>query len=159
VTAVPTDWKVWSNLARFRACTSAEKSTLLISAAWLPLFWLGLHLLGLARLQTLVQRPRTNTTTVVNLSSVFALGELVNTAARHTPFPTTCLTRSLLLDWLLRRRGIPSRLRIGVRSTGGSFGAHAWVECNGIPVNDRSDVVSRFEPFTDSVSASTFHAP
>ncbi len=93
------------------------------------------------------------------LPDIQKLGELVNTAARHVPFPATCLTRSLLLVWLLNRRGVSSDLRIGVRLTQGVLEAHAWVECGGIPVNDRVEVIRQFEPFGDPVPATAFDAP
>jgi len=32
---------------------------------------------------------------------------------------------------MLRRRGIVSRLRFGVRLEDGVFAAHAWLECDG----------------------------
>jgi hypothetical protein len=43
----------------------------------------------------------------------------------------TCLKRSLILFRLLRRRGIPAELRLGVRTVEGTFSAHAWIECGG----------------------------
>ena len=43
----------------------------------------------------------------------------------------TCLKKSLILFRLLRRRGIPAELRLGVRTVDGTFSAHAWIECEG----------------------------
>ncbi|MBK7991648.1 MAG: lasso peptide biosynthesis B2 protein [Comamonadaceae bacterium] len=94
----------------------------------------------------------------MSLPDIQALGELVNIAARHTLGPRTCLTRSLLLGWLLRRRGVASDLRIGVRLTNGVLDAHAWVECDGIPVNDRPDVGAQFASFGDLVPLEAFDA-
>ena len=39
-----------------------------------------------------------------------------------------CLPRALAAHAMLRRRGIASRLCLGVARDGGAFGAHAWVE-------------------------------
>lgn len=59
------------------------------------------------------------------------------------PGDTRCLTRSLALSRLLARRGIESRLVIGTR-TQPTFLAHAWVECEGVPVLDPGpDVFAR----------------
>jgi hypothetical protein len=55
-----------------------------------------------------------------------------------------CLPRSLMLCWLLRRRGIDSQLHIGVRKGNGKMEAHAWVERNGVILNDQPDVNERF---------------
>lgn len=124
----------------------------------LPLFWLGLRTLGLARFQTLLHRARAKTPRLMSAHEIRTLAELVNVAARLTPFPATCLTRSLLLGWLLHRRSVPNQLRIGVRFTQGTLDAHAWVECEGVPVNDKPDVAIRFAPFDDLVPAAAFHS-
>jgi hypothetical protein len=47
------------------------------------------------------------------------------------PFNPTCLKQSLVLLRLVRRRGIPAQLRIGVRKDAGELIAHAWIECGG----------------------------
>ena len=146
-------------IAKCRALTQPEQAALLTAWACLPLFWLGLRVLGLPRFQSWLRKTPTQVVTTVTLPVIQALGEIVNIAARHTPFPATCLTRSLLLGWLLRRRGIQSDLRIGVRLTNGALDAHAWVECGGIPVNDKSDVASDFASFGDLVPVKAFSAP
>jgi hypothetical protein len=70
--------------------------------------------------------------------------ELVNAAARRGLYDATCLRRSLVLWWLLRRQGIDSRLRIGARMEGIEISAHAWVEIQDKVLNDSPDVRKRF---------------
>jgi hypothetical protein len=118
----------------------------------LPLFWLGVRTLGLRRMQAVMSRSR-QPFAKTNGEEIRALSELVNRAAHHHPLPASCLTRSLLLAWLLRRRGWGSELRIGVRLNDGSLDAHAWLECDGIPVNDRADIAGDFRPFEESFAA------
>ena len=130
---------------------------LLAAAACMPIFWLGLRLLSLPRFQARLERARKPICPAITLPEIQALGELVNIAARHTLGSRICLTRSLLLGWLLRRRGVKSQLRIGVRFTQGALDAHAWVECEGVPVNDRPDVSTRFASFGKLVPLSAFH--
>ena len=72
---------------------------------------------------------------------------LVQWAARYGPYAGNCLSRSLTLWWLLRRQGLESELRIGVSTAGGRFEAHAWIEFQGIVINDRPDVRERFGAF------------
>lgn len=43
----------------------------------------------------------------------------------------TCLKKSLILFRLLRKRGIPAELRLGVRKVDDEFSSHAWIECAG----------------------------
>jgi hypothetical protein len=143
-------------LRKFAARSFAERRTLLTAAAWMPVFWLGLQLLGLPRFQAWLQRAPLAALPAMSLPQIQALGELVNIAARHTVGPRSCLTRSLLLGWLLRRRGVAAALRIGVRLAGGSLNAHAWVECEGVPVNDRPEVGVQFASFGDLVPLAAF---
>lgn len=49
------------------------------------------------------------------------------------PTDSRCLTRSLVLTSLLARRGIESRLVLGVRHRP-AFAAHAWVEHEQVPL-------------------------
>ena len=145
--------------AKWRALSAAHQRTLLAAALWMPLFWLGLRVLGLPRFQSRLQRSTVTRDAAMTLPDIQALGELVNIAARHTLGPRTCLTRSLLLGWQLRRRGVASDLRIGVRLNQGVLDAHAWVECGGVPVNDQPDVGTQFASFGDLVPLEAFHAP
>lgn len=61
---------------------------------------------------------------------------MVNAAIRHVWRASTCLERSLALWWLLGRRGILCELRIGARKLEGKFEAHAWLECDGVALNE-----------------------
>jgi hypothetical protein len=82
---------------------------------------------------------------------------LVQHAARFSPFRATCLTRSLVLWWLLGRQGIPSDLRIGVAKEATRFQAHAWVEYRGVVLNDGDDVGHRFSAFDGLPRATEMH--
>jgi hypothetical protein len=61
---------------------------------------------------------------------------MVNAAARYGLGRSSCLERSLGLWWLLRQEGIASSVRIGARKSDGKFEAHAWVECEGVALNE-----------------------
>ena len=148
-----------ARLAQFHNLNAMQKRTLLAAWLWLPLFWLGLQVLGLPRFQAWLMKTPARLALSVTLPVVKNMGEAVNIAARHTPFQVTCLTRSLLLGWLLHRRGVASDLRIGVRLTHGMLDAHAWVECEGIPVNDRPDVNAQFASFGNLIPLKAFQSP
>jgi hypothetical protein len=72
---------------------------------------------------------------------------LVEAARRYGPYRAKCLPQSLTLWWLLRRRGIESQIRFGARKNALQMEAHAWVEFEGVPLNDSLDVGERFKPF------------
>jgi hypothetical protein len=61
-----------------------------------------------------------------------------NYACVWYPKRVLCLQRSAVLTCLLRGSGIPARMAMGVQSL--PFRAHAWVEVDGQPVNERSNV-------------------
>jgi transglutaminase-like putative cysteine protease len=92
------------------------------------------------------------------MSYALRLGRLARIAGRYVPTNGSCLRQSLLVWWLLRRKGVPAELRIGVRTQEG-FTAHAWVEVGGQPVNDAADVAERFAAFDDSLSARLISSP
>jgi hypothetical protein len=78
---------------------------------------------------------------------------MVQAAAGTLACRASCLRRSLILWWLLRRQGIESTLRVGVRQGPTGLAAHAWVECLGQVLNDDADVGQRFAGFDRSVVA------
>ncbi|MCP9929788.1 lasso peptide biosynthesis B2 protein [Cyanobium sp. AMD-g] len=88
-----------------------------------------------------------------SLDAAAHMGRLVNSVAHFVLPADNCLTRSLYLQWLLRRRGILGDLLLGVQLENGQLRAHAWVEVAGYPVNDAQDVAERFLPFERSLSA------
>jgi hypothetical protein len=134
----------------------AERRLLAQALALLPLTALALWAMGFRRWQALVARL----TPVVDaggrdeaavIREGRATARLVEAAARRGPYRASCLPRSLALWWLLRRQGIESDLRIGVRKEAGLFEAHAWVELRGLVLNDSGDVGERFAAFDRAI--------
>jgi len=76
-----------------------------------------------------------------------ATARMLSAAAQRSLLPSTCLHNSLVLWWLLRRRGIESELHIGGRKENGRLEAHAWVEVAGQALNETDDLRHRFTPF------------
>ena len=139
--------RAWEHrLGKWQALTWAQRRLLFTCAACLPLFWLGLRVLGLARFQARLNSARISDREPLIQREVEALGELVNIAARCAPVPSSCLSRALLLGWLLRRRGTASHMRIGTRLVDGKLLAHAWIECGGVAINEPADVALVFRP-------------
>jgi hypothetical protein len=67
------------------------------------------------------------------------LARLAAAAYRCLPVPSTCLRVSLVLFVMLRRRGWPAELRIGVRKLCDTLDAHAWIEHDGVVVGSPVD--------------------
>ncbi len=148
--------EIFRYVSIYRALSAREQNALLTSVMLLPFFWLGLRLAGLQRFQAWLDRSPVARHAPLSQAEAAALGVAVNRAANHVLGPATCLTRSLLLRWLLRRYGTASDLRIGVCFEQGKLAAHAWVEKDGIPVNDSPEVVARYAAFEQAVVPDMF---
>lgn len=75
--------------------------------------------------------PRMEGVTAIKLGA--RLARVTTRCLNSLPTDSRCLGQSLVLMALLARRGIASALVIGVRP-GSDFGAHAWVEREGLPL-------------------------
>lgn len=139
---------------RLLALSAPDRFDLFTAMVLLPVSWLGLRWLGFARWRSLLLRTSA-TARQPTRHDPGQVGQLVNAAARHSIFPATCLTRSLLLEWMLRRRGVAATLRVGVQGHASGIKAHAWVECDGVPLNEKPDIASEFAPFPDFAPASS----
>jgi len=138
-----------SDWARWRDLPPSDRRLLLALLLSLPLVSAGLRLFGLRRVSRFLSRQPVSTRgqSPLGVDRALALGRLVNAAAYRLPGRPACLARSVTLWWLLRRHGIESTLRIGVRTEGGRLEAHAWVELAGVVLNDSQDVGQRFAAF------------
>jgi len=58
-----------------------------------------------------------------------------NVASAFYPKQALCLQRSAVLVKMLRRRGVRARLMIGAQKL--PFRAHAWVQVDGVVIDDR----------------------
>lgn len=145
----------WRKARAAIALPGRERGLLIRAAAWLLLVDLGLRTLGFARLRRLLGRLETGPRTGAPAGDA-ARGEAedlahwVAVAGRHHLYPMRCLSRALALGALLARRGIPARVRIGVRKKGDAVSAHAWVEHGGRPLAESGDVDRRYAPFAVS---------
>ena len=61
------------------------------------------------------------------------VARIVRRVARHVPFPAVCLPQAMALQWMLRRRGVSSRLVFGARRKAQDSGLdfHAWLTVGG----------------------------
>lgn len=108
----------------------------------------SLRACGFARTLRVVSRLTARPVAAATASSrVHGIERAVATAAALFPGRALCLEQSLALYVLLRRSGIDARLRFGVQPY--PFGAHAWVECGGEPVNDIREHVAFYAPLPD----------
>lgn len=115
----------------------------------------GFRLFGFSRVflfvDRLMRRSMTAAGPIADRRRVTCLvREAVRTASRfYYRRRLDCLPRSLTICVLLRRRGVPATLRIGVKRF--PFAAHAWVECLGEVVDEEIEDW-RHEPYVPILS-------
>lgn len=141
---------------KFWQMSAWEQRLFLQSLVLLPLTALGLRLLGLKRFQEWLRRWLPFSTVgakdeSARLEFAHRAAHAVNRAAYNGAYRANCLQRSVMLWWLLRLRGIDSQLRIGVRKNADALEAHAWIEYNGIILNDQAEIVRRYSMFAEDV--------
>jgi len=59
-------------------------------------------------------------------------------------YPMTCLRRSLALQKMLARQGIPVELKIGVRKDDGQLSGHAWLEYQGKTIGEPEKIAEEY---------------
>ncbi|MFM8469511.1 MAG: lasso peptide biosynthesis B2 protein [Limisphaerales bacterium] len=132
-------------LRSFRSLPASERRCYFSALLLLPLVDIGLRLSAWQRCQQSAERwAKAGPVAGRHYPPPRRIAWLVERAARHCPWPATCLRRSLLLWAFLLRSGVASELRLGFRNADGKFEAHAWVELDGVPLNDAPDVRSRY---------------
>jgi Transglutaminase-like superfamily len=150
---------------RYSALSAPERRLVRESAVCLTATWIALRLIGFRRMRDRIENssklkqtapPAANTE--AQLSTARSVARAESSAARHLFFSPNCLVQSLALISMLRRHGVESDLRIGARNDAGKFQAHAWVELNGIVLNDTVGEHSHFVPFEETGSAQEPHA-
>jgi hypothetical protein len=93
-----------------------------------------LHVAGFARFHRAIREWKAWSRRHVEPADTARICEAVDAAAAFYFKHAWCLQRSAVQACLMRTRGLPARLVIGVRRM--PFMAHAWVELDGRVVND-----------------------
>jgi hypothetical protein len=152
VRAISQKWRT------FRALSRAERDIAWAAAFGLTASWLGLRILGFRRWHEFVLRRIGRSKTIAapadsSAMSANRISQLEAAAARSLFFSTNCLEQSLVLWSILRRAGFAADLKIGARKEAGRFEAHAWVELNGISLNNEIGGERTFVPFDGAIGS------
>jgi hypothetical protein len=140
--------ETWHSLSK------SDRALVIRAMFLLPVVATSLKTVGLRRTQSWLARnspapmdPPTEQTR----ANVRRAAQMMAVACRRHPLRSSCLPRTIVLWTLLRRGGIDSDVRIGVRcDTEGAAKAHAWLEWNGEVLNDAPDVAGQYLPFNRS---------
>jgi hypothetical protein len=144
-------WRTFSRL------TAAERLVALEAALGLTATWIALRTVGFRRWRRVLESPATRKKTnaraaELSIREIANVVRLEEAAARNLFFDTNCLEQSLVLWWLLQKRGVAADLLIGARKDAHRFEAHAWVEFAGAPLNSTGEGHLHFVPFEEQVT-------
>jgi hypothetical protein len=132
-----------NRLQKYRALTPGGRAIVLHSLLLLPLVAAHLRSRGMARTTALLERLGHRSNPASDALPPREIARLVNAAA--SILRALCLPRSLVLWHFLRHRGVFTEIRFGVsRPDDGKFAAHAWVELDGLPLNDSADILGLY---------------
>jgi hypothetical protein len=154
----PRSWrKVWR---AWRRAPWSERRTVAVSCVLIAIVAASLRSLGVRRTLVWTNRVRPSRRgTADERALVSGVVTAVRRAERYGPVAGTCLSRSLALRYLLARAGVATDLRFGGHRRDGRFEGHAWLEHDGVPLNDTPDVARRMAPFRPSSAGSTSASP
>lgn len=133
---------------RVRSLSWAQWRVVLASGVLIPSVALSLRLGGFRRTAGILASRSQRSVESEDPDEAREASEAVGLVAGKSIVGSRCLCRSLVLWFILRRRGVDAELVIGADvPIHESLAAHAWVEVGGEPVNDGADVRERYGSF------------
>ena len=153
---------------KLQRLSAYERWLLAQAVVLLPLTLCGVYALGISRwhwvLRSLASRRKTsgfvfqpaeNQSTegravqdrATSSQRARAIARIVQIAAHHGLYRANCLQQSVVLWFLLRRSCIESEIRFGARKENDQLRGHAWVEVDGVALNEDDSLHERFSPF------------
>jgi hypothetical protein len=133
------------SLRRYRALRVEDRSLVREAACAAVLIRLGISAMRFTAFRKTLDRAvrvLTRGPTAMTPDEIRRIAWSVGAVTQRLPFSSTCLVQSLAVDAMLRRRGVPSAICLGVQPPdGGTLAAHAWVEHDGqVVFGARSDL-------------------
>ena len=125
-----------SLLRRFLALPPPGRRCTLEAALYLLAVRLAFDFLPLPRALRLLRVTQgERSANLVVASEAGEVGRSIARAARHVPFRAACLQQAFAALLMLRRRGLPATVQLGLAKDGqGVLEAHAWTRCGKVPV-------------------------
>ena len=131
-----------------RRLAEVDLGAFLSSCVLLPATRMTLRRCGLQGAVRLLAARSHRSEEAANLVIAARVAKAVAMVSNRPIVGGTCLPRSLTTWFLLRRRGIDAVVVLGADiSNIDGLPAHAWVEVDGIPLNEAADIRERFGSF------------
>lgn len=144
---------------RFFQVSSAERLALLEAAGWLLIAWVAVRCVPFRRIAPFLGKvaavDKEDADDRIEYSRQderLQVGLAIARASHHLPWECTCLMQAIAGRAMLKRRGRPTALYLGVAKVGAGsaeateyLAAHAWLSSGGMIVTGRSEA-ERFTP-------------
>jgi hypothetical protein len=143
---------MWKAFQRYRKLDPEARKLFWRAVALLPMIAVSLRARGFQRTKEKLQRrlalgSPTPGGPARGAEVVQKTCRTVAAAARYGLGRPTCLAKSLALWHLLQKQNVATQLRIGVNKADGKFEAHAWVEHDGMALNQSEEVHEHYAAF------------
>jgi hypothetical protein len=148
---------MWKQVQRYKALDPETRKLFRRAVTLLPRIAFSLRFRGFKKTREALQKKLSpgslkETGKEKTAEKVEKTCRMVKAAAHHGLVRPSCLAESLALWYLLQRRSIPARLRIGVRKLPEKFEAHAWVEYEGAALNQTEELHQHYLAFDHGFS-------
>jgi Transglutaminase-like superfamily len=143
---------MWEAFQRYRALDPEARKQFRRAVILLPQIALSLRFRGFKRTKGALQEklqfiPPPAPRSELAAETIQKTCRMVRAGARYGVVRPTCLVESLGLWYLLQRQSIFAILRIGVRKLSDKFEAHAWVEHDGLALNQPEEHHQHYAAF------------
>lgn len=143
---------MWKRFQRFRALDPKARklfgrAVILLVSIDLSLRRCGFNATNEALRKKLLARAPRETIPANSADALQKTCRVVSAAARNGILRPSCLVESLVLWYFLQEQGIPAQLRIGVRKSAQKFEAHAWVDHQGVALNQEEEAHRHYAAF------------
>ncbi len=148
---------MWKLLQRYKALDPEARKLFWRAVTLLPLITLSLRLRGFKKTSQALQKklppagPQ-EMTKEKRAEKVEKACRMVKAGARYGIVHPTCLVESLALWYLLQRQRLSVQVRIGVRKISEKVEAHAWVEFDGVALNQTEGAHQHYAAFDSGFS-------
>ena len=142
---------MWEPLKRYNALDGEARRIFWRAVALLPMVRISLRSRGYKKtqewLEWRLQDGDTPDRAGDHAAGIEKTCRMVRAAAHYGIGNSSCLDESLVLWYLLRRQDVAASLRIGVRKENEEFAAHAWVEHEGVALNQKEELHRHYAAF------------
>lgn len=156
---------MWARFQRYRALEPQARRLFWSATALLVSIRASLRMRGYGKTQKWLQRRAESHQHVsaregpASRKYVDLACHMVKSAGYHGEMQASCLEESLALWYLLRVAGLRPKLRIGVRKSEAKFEAHAWIELDGVPLNEPEQSHKHYAAFDAEFPAASAEIP